>query len=208
MRKTSALIFRWSLRLLLSLSFVLSLAAAALWYASYHSHPNSSLELEKTLIEVQLRDGQIIFERTMDWPSYSMLGMDKSMDFNPADIKRSCGVTYFPGHTVFYQIYSPTLEGLGVVHGGGTIITDGRSLLRAYKIIFPAWYPLALLSIPLMVYLLVQGIKTPRRIVQSRRSKKGLCLNCGYDIRESKDRCPECGVAILKQMNFRTLAEP
>ena len=197
-------LFRWPLRLLLSLSFVLSLAAGALWYASYHSHPNCSFELEKTLIEVQLRDGQVIYERTFDWPGYSMLGMDKPMEFDPADVKRSFGITYIPGHPVFYQIYSPTLEGLGVVHGGGTIISDGRSALRAYKIIFPAWYPLALLSIPLMVYLLIQAIKTPRRIVQRRRSKKGLCLNCGYDIRESKDRCPECGVPVPAQMIIRT----
>jgi hypothetical protein len=197
MRNIRVLVLRWSARILLSLSFVLSIAAAGLWYAGFHSHPNSSFELEKTLIEVQLRDGHIIYERTFDWPGYSILGMDKPLEFDPADIKRGFGVTYIPGHPVFYQIYSPTLEGLGVVHGGGTIISDSRSPLRAYKMIFPAWYPLGLVSLPLLVYLLIQGVKTPRRIIQRRRSSRGLCLNCGYDIRESMDRCPECGVAFV-----------
>jgi hypothetical protein len=32
-----------------------------------------------------------------------------------------------------------------------------------------------------------------RRIVQRRRRSRQLCLACGYDLRSSPDRCPECG---------------
>src|SRR3954468_5045323 len=50
----------------------------------------------------------------------------------------------------------------------------------------PYWVPACLLVIT-PAGLLVRHIR------QRRRSRRGLCVKCGYDLRASPDRCPECG---------------
>lgn len=37
------------------------------------------------------------------------------------------------------------------------------------------------------------AIRLRRDQISRYRSSQGLCLACGYDLRESRERCPECG---------------
>lgn len=56
-------------------------------------------------------------------------------------------------------------------------------------VIFPFWSAAGLFSLLVGVGLLPELVVLKRR----RRARMGLCVNCGYDLRATPERCPECG---------------
>ena len=61
-----------------------------------------------------------------------------------------------------------------------------------YFIVLPHWIPVSTLgSLFVVFYLPIQR--------RRKRKKLGLCVKCGYDLRGSKERCPECGLSLEKR---------
>lgn len=66
---------------------------------------------------------------------------------------------------------------------------------HAHYLRIPLWFLVMLTATSPVVRFVVRH----RRSSPAWRMAHGLCPTCGYDLRASKERCPECGTAILAQ---------
>ncbi len=72
----------------------------------------------------------------------------------------------------------------------GFSYTRGSAPFTFWRVVrIPIWFILTLL----LILPILSGASLLRA---HRRRRAGLCLACGYDLRGSSERCPECGAAI------------
>jgi hypothetical protein len=65
------------------------------------------------------------------------------------------------------------------------------SMPSVTEVVCPTWAVIAVLLLPMGLW---AGIGWRQR----RRVKAGHCANCGYDLRATPEKCPECGTAVKR----------
>ena len=104
-------------------------------------------------------------------------------------------ISYFPLAPEKFKPFSDVLldpptairfSFLGFKTATGNAVVTSTLTLRFTVVVIPYWL---LITISALV-----ALAPLRKIwIRRRRIRKGLCLGCGYDVRASTGRCPECG---------------
>jgi hypothetical protein len=156
-----------------SLSLLLALAVVALWARSHFRKDRLAFLTARHETRIVSNRGCLMFRRMVEFHS-PPLAIVWDVD-DP--------VRYFDDSDPWWNRLG--FYATGLHH----LITDRpNSTVIEMTIVLPDWFLVLLLGVPPLLW-------TRRRFV-ARRPKMGVCRTCGYDLRASVGRCPECGSPI------------
>jgi hypothetical protein len=177
-------LLRIAFNVLTVLSLVLAVLVAGLWVRSYWRMDTVAWlgiieQPEKTLqVGSYSAYGWVTFQLyTFDFGDPLYLGGHLQSATLPGDRWRSQLVD--SGYSVRWDVYDYKQWPSGVKLPPRTVLLDGKITVR--------WWNLLLLAMLLPMTWAIRKYQEGQRLVGN------FCPTCGYDLRATPDRCPECG---------------
>jgi 4-amino-4-deoxy-L-arabinose transferase-like glycosyltransferase len=211
---------RWLFNVLAALSLLLCIVTAAMWtIAKQHQRLWYYHHVEHQAAEIRVQHGiygwdqygLIVYSNETDY----LYGQTYDRDFHPQgqpteqDIAQAGKMANDPNvGTLIDPLVGWRFR--WAIIGSSVVTTYQRLTLysRYTRMVVIPYYRLLLLALLLPTAWLVGGVRRSRR--QAHRRANNLCLNCGYDLRATPDRCPECGTPVKpsRTQHHETLDHP
>lgn len=184
------------IRRLFSFAAVLSLflcaATVAVWVRSFRIVD----EVDTRDVNLSLGNGNA----ALDWEKFRWRGRVRVSHYSANYQEAMNGLAPSPLFTIVYarspgfhgfyaDTYVAPIFGLSAVFGPSTGSDDFGTVV-AHRMVFPQWFVALLFAILPAVWMAMRVLSA------CRGPRDGVCASCGYDLRASKDRCPECGSVI------------
>ena len=185
--------------LLTVLSLLLSVAAGALWVRSHYRshniiwsvrvHSGDWRHWEMTDAGVALRPGVLLIGRVSEWAG--------SAAESPPAWRRS-RPRYNGSGTMAAAQLAPSRLGFGWARDVSSPSANPRRPGRRATLLCVPWWSLLLAASTPALHRLLPGlyrqVRLTVRFARARHAARlGMCAKCGYDLRATSDRCPECG---------------
>lgn len=168
-------------------SLLVRVALIALWVRSYQHFDGFIVGSSSADYSLQSRRGGAFILRVEAPDYFGIHGWQSTTPAIAADINRVDWGELQGWSPLFSQEEPPN----GRAFVARKSSTRGYSVIPAWLIAAPYWPFAAVLAATPLGHLV-------RSLRRQRRRRLGLCLYCGYDVRTTSDRCPECGTAAVK----------
>jgi hypothetical protein len=167
----------------------LAIAAGAMWVRSLSTADAWPLFVHRSGVQVQSWDGRL-FCSLVEMRGFSPGSMARLSFgvFNGAGSSNLPNLPSLPnGRTEMscdLGFYAGSVRNGFGFGRSEAMMTPGTALFRARVISIPYW---VLVATPLVIG------AAAAKLGSRRRHAAGLCRTCGYDLRATPERCPECG---------------
>ena len=173
--------------------------------AAYASHGDNGGELVERTWQLVLARGELVFDfrgerhggdfrlvhQVPETTPRVRLSSHPAVDtpgwrLVPKSLANSAGFWWIALHSSLLVTQPDgTIPGMATTQPGGAALS-WVTTTTSRTIAVPHWFVLTLSVLPL-------GASMVRWRARARRARRGCCRECGYDLRATPERCPECG---------------